>query len=258
MKRGGSKLMKLIDFTSLRATCAECSIAALCLPHGISKPDLDLLNAMVRKSKPIAKGAVLFRAGDALDSLFLVRSGSLKVQLQTESGEEQSVGFFLPGELMGLDALATHKHTCTARALELSSVCILPYDALSEICSHVPALQESFMRLIGQEITAEQELLLSINRRQAVGRVAAFLLALSHRYQRLHYSPREFRLSMSRYELGNYLGLTIETVSRAVSRLQQDNLIAVDRRSIHILNADGLHDICRGEPVAVSMRRSHA
>jgi CRP/FNR family transcriptional regulator len=134
----------------------------------------------------------------------------------------------------------------------------MPYDALSDICSHVPALQESLMRLIGQEITAEQELLLSVNRRQAVGRVAAFLLALSHRYQRLHYSAKEFRLTMSRYELGNYLGLTIETVSRAVSRLQQEELIAVDRRSVRIINPGGLQDICNGEQVAVSLYRSSA
>ncbi|OGT82727.1 MAG: hypothetical protein A3H91_16445 [Gammaproteobacteria bacterium RIFCSPLOWO2_02_FULL_61_13] len=247
--------MKILDFSSLRATCANCSINALCLPHGISKADMEKLDAMVRKSKPIAKGAVLFRAGEPLDSLYLVRSGSLKVQLQTESGDEQIIGFFLPGELMGLDALGTHHHTCTAKALEISSICNLPYDELSDICSHVPALHESLMRLIGMEITAEQELLLSINQRQALGRVAAFLLALSHRFQRLHYSPREFRLTMSRYELGNYLGLTIETVSRAVSRLQQDGLIKVDRRSIRILNPEGLQEICQGEPVAVSLHR---
>ncbi len=250
--------MEIFDISRLRNSCSKCNLAELCLPHGIPRADLEQLEAMVRKSKPIAKGAVLFRAGDPLDSLYVVRCGSMRAHLHTECGDEQIVGFFLPGELLGFDALGTHRHTCTVRALELSSVCILPYGELNEICSHVPALQESLMRLIGQEITAEQELLLSINRRQAIGRVAAFLLALSHRYARLHYSPKEFRLTMSRFEMGNYLGLTIETVSRAVSRLQQEGLIAVDRRSIRILNLDGLQGICRSEPAVVSLRRATA
>ena len=247
--------MEVLDFPGLRNSCGTCSLAALCLPHGVAQADLEKLDAMVRRAKPVAKGGALFRAGEPLKSLYLVRSGSMKVLLQAESGDEQIVGFFLPGELMGLDAMATRQHTCTAKALELSSICILPYDEFSEICSHVPALHESLLRLIGLEMNAEQELLLSINQRQALGRVAAFLLALSHRFQRLHYSPKEFRLTMSRYELGNYLGLTIETVSRAVSRLQQDGLIKVDRRSIRILNPGGLLEICQGEPVAVSLHR---
>ncbi len=250
--------MELFDFSILRAACASCGINTLCLPHGVSGSDLEKLDAMVRKSKSFSRGGALFRSGDALDAFFLVRSGSVKATLQNESGEDQIVGFFLPGELVGLDALGTNHHTCTARALETSNVCILPHDALTEICSHVPALQASLMRLIGMEITAEQELLLNINNRQAVGRVAAFLLALSHRYERLHYSPREFRLSMSRHELGNYLGLTIETVSRAMSRLQQERLISVDRRLIRILDAGGLRRVCAGDADVVAIGRARS
>lgn len=195
----------------------------------------------------LSKGGLLFRAGTPLDSLYLVRSGSLKITMVGDSGDEQILGFFLPGELLGFDALSTQQHTCTANALELSNVCVLPYQQLTKFCQQVPALQRSLMRLIGREISAEQELLLNINRRQALGRVAAFLLSLSHRYRRLGYSSNEFRLSMSRQDLGNYLGLTIETVSRTVSRLQQSGLIAVERRFIRILKLEALNDVCHGE-----------
>jgi CRP/FNR family transcriptional regulator len=222
---------------------------------------MERLDVMVRRSRLLSKGEVLFRTGEQLSSLYMIRSGSLKAGLLTNSGDDQIVGFFLPGELVGFDALGTNVHTCTATALEHSSVCFLPYDALTDLCNEVPALQASMMRLIGMEISTEQELLLNINRRQAIGRVASFLVSMSLRYKRLHYSPGEFRLSMSRYDLGNYLGLTIETVSRAMSRLQQAGLIAVDRRLVRLLDPDRLQRICNGDeddaitPVAATGKR---
>jgi CRP/FNR family transcriptional regulator len=230
----------------------------LCLPFGVSREDVRTLESMVRQSKPVARGATLFNAGDSLEFIYVVRSGSLKVSLEHDSGDQQVIGFFLPGELLGFDALGTNRHTCTAEALELSTLCTLPYRQFMEVCRHIPELHESLLRMVGRELTMEQDLLLNINRHHAEQRVAAFLLSLSHRFQRLGYSPLEFRLTMTRAELGNYLGLTVETVSRSMSQLQERGMISVERRRIHIRDFSTLHGLCHGSESEPPARRSRA
>jgi CRP/FNR family transcriptional regulator len=250
--------MELIDFTKLKVSCQKCSLAELCLPHGLSMTDLEKLDQFVRHPKPLARGDHLFHSGDPLGSLYAVRSGSAKLVMGNHMGEEQILGFYLPGEVVGFDAINTGFHTCSAMALETSSICSLPYTQLSEISRHVPSLQEQVLRLIGREMSIENELLLTINRKSADERIATFLLSLSNRFKRLGYAQNEFRLSMSRQEIGNYLGLTIETVSRCFTRLQKRRLITTQRRSVKLLDVNALHEMSHGAGHAAPQAPSRA
>ncbi|OGT84295.1 MAG: transcriptional regulator [Gammaproteobacteria bacterium RIFCSPLOWO2_02_FULL_61_13] len=250
--------MELIDFTKLKVSCQKCSLAELCLPHGLSKADLEKLDQFVRHPKPLGRGDYLFRSGDALGSLHAVRSGSAKLVMGNSKGEEQILGFYLPGEVVGFDAINTGRHTCSAMALETSSICSLPYSQLAEISRSVPSLQEQVLRLIGREMSIENELLLTINKKSADERIATFLISISHRFRRLGYAQNEFRLSMSRQEIGNYLGLTIETVSRSFTRLQKRRLISTQRRSVKLLDVSELHEMSHGAGGAAPQAASRA
>ncbi len=238
--------MELIDFTKLKVSCQKCSLAELCLPHGLSMTDMEKLDQLVRHPRPLDRGEHLFRSGDVLGSLYAVRSGSAKLVMGNSKGEEQILGFYLPGEVVGFDAINTGFHTCSAMALETSSICTLPYSQLSEISRSLPTLQEQVLRLIGREMSIENELLLTINRKSADERIATFLISLSNRFRRLGYAQNEFRLSMSRQEIGNYLGLTIETVSRSFTRLQKRRLITTQRRAVKLLDVNALHEMSHG------------
>ncbi len=250
--------MELVDFIRLKVSCKKCSLAELCLPHGLSRADLEKLDQVVRHPKPLDRGDHLFRSGDTLSSLYAVRSGSAKLVIGNRKGEEQILGFYLPGEVVGFDAINTGLHTCSAITLETSSICALPYSQLSEISRVVPTLQEQVLRLIGREMSIENELLLTINKKSADERIATFLLSLSNRFNRLGYAAQEFRLSMSRQEIGNYLGLTIETVSRSFTRLQKLRLIATQRRLVKLLDINALHEMSHGVGCAASQTISRS
>ncbi len=239
-----SSNLKKLDLASVKTSCETCSLSELCLPRGLDKESLDILEQVVRHTKPLQRGQRLFSTGDSLGSLYALRSGSMKLCSILDDGDEQIAGFYLPGEILGLDGVGGAQHTCTAIALETSSVCAFPYERLLEICKKVPSLQDQMFRVMGREISQENQLLLTVNRRNAEQRVAAFILSLSGRFKRMGYSPHKFKLSMSRQEIGNYLGLTIETVSRVFSKFQKAGLIAADRRAVHILELDGLQ--CAG------------
>ncbi|MFT7461547.1 MAG: CRP/FNR family transcriptional regulator [Planctomycetota bacterium] len=236
--------MQAIDLHKFKVTCENCNLAELCLPRGLNKDELDELDKVVRQSRPLHKGDHLFRNGDPLSSLYTVRSGSVKLFTHSDNGDEQIVGFYLPGELVGLDGIENNLHSCNAIALETSSLCNFPYTQLTDVCSKVPALQEQMFRLMGREISYENKLLLSLSKKSAEERIATFLRSLSLRFKQLGFSPDEFRLSMSRQDIGNYLGLTIETVSRIFSRLQKNKYILIDKKHIQILDQDGLNKMC--------------
>ncbi len=236
--------MQLIDFSEIKASCANCGLHEICLPRGLAGEDLLALEQLVKKTRAIPKGGLLFQAGEAFSSLFAVRSGSIKLFTVDEAGDEQIIGFYLAGELLGLDGIETHAHKCTAAALETSSVCSFPYTRLTSICREIPSLQEQLFHLIGREISDENRLLLTIAKKSAEQRIATFLLSLSTRFKRLGYSQSEFRLPMSRKDIGNYLGLNIETVSRTFSSLQKSEIIANDRKFVKILDMGELRNLC--------------
>lgn len=226
----------VINFSEFRASCSKCNLYELCVPRGLNKVDIEKLNHVVRNTKNFDKGEYLFREGDVFTSFYAVKSGSIKLFIINEKGDEQIVGFYFPGEILGFDALENERHTCYAVALESASFCSIPYEKLNQICLELPELQKQMFRLMGREFSNENKMLLNINNNSAEQRIVIFLLSLSKRFQKLGYSAKSFNLTMSRNEIGNYLGLQTETVSRLLTKLKKDGLIKTNRREIIINN----------------------
>ena len=203
----------------------------------IFEPGLD---AIVERNPPYHRGDHLFRPGHNSHALFAVRSGALKSYCLTGDGEEQVLGFILPGELTGMDGLASGHYTSASVALETTSVCELPFDQLAALCSQLPGVHDQIMRIVGKEIAADQQMLMLLGKRNAEERLASFLLSLSSRYKRRGLAANEFYLPMSRQDIGNYLGLAIETVSRLFARFQEDHILDVDRKLITICKPETL------------------
>lgn len=249
---------QVIDFSRIKATCSNCNLQELCLPRGLDPNDLDKLEHVVKGSRPIHKGKHIFRSKDPFVSFYAVRSGSIKAYIINEHGEEQITGFYFPGEILGFDAIDQHQHTCSAVAMETTTFCSLPYDKLNEICLQAPELQNQMFRLISRELTNENKLLMTINKRTAEERIATFLISLSTRFKNLGYSAKEYNLPMSRQEIGNYLGLTIETVSRLFTKFQRNGLVTINRKAIRIDDLPTLHAICDGFSSKSSKKNSVA
>jgi len=236
-----------LDIDEIRVSCQNCTLADLCLPHGMDQDSLEKLDEIVERNPPYHRGEHLFRAGHSSHALFAVRSGALKSYCLTGEGEEQVLGFILPGELTGMDGLAGEHYASASIALETTSVCELPFDQLAELCCQLPGVHAQIMRIVGKEITTDQQLLMLLGKRNAEERLASFLLSLSARYKRRGLSANEFYLPMSRQDIGNYLGLAIETVSRLFARFQDEQILTVDRKLITICKHETLSamvDVC--------------
>lgn len=241
-----SDVEQIIDFSRIKATCSNCNLQELCLPRGLNSEGMKKLDHVVKGSRPIHKDKYIFRGDDTFQAFYAVRSGSVKVYILDESGEEQIIGFYFPGEILGFDAVEEHKHSCFAVALETTTVCSIPYDKISEISKEIPELQDQMFRLMSRELSKENKLLLTISKRNAEERIATFLVSLSSRFHKLGYSATEFNLPMSRQDIGNYLGLTIETVSRLFTKFQRNGLLKIDKKSICLVDLPTLHAICNG------------
>ncbi len=246
-----------IDLASLRRSCGPCSLRQLCLPAGIGAADLARLDDVVRRRRPLKRDERVFRHGDALSSIYVARNGAFKTVSLTEGGDERVVGFHLPGELMGLDALADGEHRCEAVALDPAEVCEVPVDDLATIAAQLPGLQRQLMRVIGQSIALDQDHAEMLSRRHADERIALFLHGLGERLRHIGQSPLQFRLMMSREDIASYLGLAIETVSRGFTRLHDDGVIAVSGRLVGVRD---LAELARrahgGEPATEQQRRA--
>jgi CRP/FNR family transcriptional regulator len=208
----------------------------LCLPAAIAGDDLKRLDDIVQSRRPVDRGQTLFLPGTPFHALYVVRSGAFKTFVTNEQGETQILGFHLPGEILGLDAISAERHQCTAEALERTTVCEVPFARLSHIALQVPDLQRQLLRVISREVMRDHEHLVMLGRRQAQERLAIFLKSLSERYRRLKRDPALLTLPMSRYELANYLGLVVETVSRLFTRFQQMGVLEVRRKNVRILD----------------------
>lgn len=230
----------ILSIRELRQSCANCALNQLCLPASIGGEDLLRLDKVVKQHRPLTRGELLYQEGSRHPSLYVVRSGSLKTYVTLPEGDVQILGFHIAGELIGLDGLAGEGHQCTAEALERSSLCELPFDTLSDVAEKIPGLQRQLFRVMSREFGREQQHPVMMGRRQAMSRLAIFLRSLSERRHGVCQDPRELRLSMSRQELANYLGLVIETVSRSFSRMQAMGVLEVDRRTVRVLDVAGL------------------
>jgi CRP/FNR family transcriptional regulator len=200
----------------------------------MSGEDMNALDQIVKRQQPYQPGQHVFRAGDQSRALFAVRSGCLKTYCTTEDGNEQVLGFTLPGELVGLDGMGDDVYASNSIVLETASICELPYDRLEEMCHSLSGLNHQLMRLASKEITSDQEMQLLLGKRTAEEKLAAFFLSLSTRYKPRGLSATNFNLPMSRQDIGNYLGLALETVSRLFAHFQEEGLLKVNRREITI------------------------
>ena len=206
----------------------------------MEEADLEALNRIIERRRPMKRAEHLYRIGDDFQAIYAVRSGSIKTYTVSAEGQEQVTGFHLAGELLGLDAINDGRHPCNAKVLETTAVCEIPFDRLDELCDRIPGLRRQLFKVMSKELSFEQSLLTLLGKKNSQERLAAFLLSLSERFRGRGFSPQEFRLGMSRDDIGNYLGLAMETVSRMFTRFQHDGLLEVDNRNVRILDLERL------------------
>ena len=224
----------------LKAACSKCNLQELCLPFGLSNNELQQLDELVSVRKRLKRHEHLYRSGEPFEAIYAIRAGSFKTSVVQEDGRVQVTGFQMSSEILGLDGISSEAHTCDAEALEDSEVCVIPFAKLEELSREVVTLQHQFHKIMSREIVRDHGVMMLLGSMRAEERLAAFLLNLSQRFTTRGFSHTEFHLRMTREEIGSYLGLKLETVSRAFSRFQDKGLISVQQKHIHILDIDGL------------------
>lgn len=233
----------VVTLGALKAACSTCNLHDLCLPRGLSDADVAELERIVDRTRPHSRGKALFRADEPFRTLYVPRSGAVKTYTLGAQGDEQIIGFHLPGEIIGLDGVVERRHQVTAQALEMSAVCELPFDQLELIAMRVPALAHQLVRLMSREIASKEHQLLVLGDHSPERRLALLLQDLSQRFAHRGFSATEFNLPMSRQDIAAYLRLAAETVSRAFGKLQRDGLIAVDGRLVRITDPAALGEL---------------
>lgn len=227
-------------------TCRDCGIYGLCREVNGPSGDLRLLETIVRNRKMFKRGDLLYRAGDPLRAIHAIRCGSIKTYVLTNDGRVQITGFHVTGELLGLGAIAANHYASEARALESTMVCEVPIQVLEAYSEEIPSIRQQMLKILSQEILDNQELMLLLGKKNAEERLATFLLSLSRRFEKRSYSPTKFNLSMSRSDIGNYLGMAEETVCRIFTRFQDESLLTTERRQVQLYDLDRLKSIARG------------
>ena len=229
-----------------KVACSSCNLRELCLPVGLKRENLERLDDLVASRRNVARGDSLFRAGEVFQSLFAVRTGFFKTCVSSEDGRDQVTGFQMAGELLGLDGISTDHHTCDAVALEDSQVCIIPFDQLEGLSREFSELQHQFHKIMSREIVRDHGVMLLLGSMRAEERLAAFLLNLTQRLQARGFSASSLILRMTREEIGSYLGLKLETVSRTFSKFQDDGILDVKQRHIRVLDPAKLQGLVSG------------
>ncbi len=220
--------------STVKSKCTTCSLRELCLPVGLDEDETELLGDLINHKYRIRRGEHLFHAGLAFKSLYAVRNGFFKSCVLDSDGRQQVTGFYMTGELLGLDAISSEEHTCDTVALEDSEVCEVPFTKLEEISRSIPLLMHHFHKIMSREIVQDHTIMMLMGGRKAEQRLAAFLLNLSERFAKRGYSSTNFILRMTREEIGSYLGLKLETVSRSLSRLQEEGIITINNKHVRL------------------------
>lgn len=237
---GPVPLNQEMTLTVIKTACSNCNLRELCLPFGLTLDELERLDDLISTRRRIKRGDHLYRAGETFDSIYAIRSGFFKTDVLLEDGRDQVTGFQMAGELLGLDGISTEHHTCNAIALEDSEICAIPFNRLESLSREIHNLQHHFHKVMSREIVRDHGVMMLLGTMRAEERLAAFLLNLSQRFTARGFSHAEFYLRMTREEIGSYLGLKLETVSRAFSKFQEEGYIAVQQKHIRILNVNGL------------------
>ena len=248
---------KVVSLDGIKVACGNCSLSSLCLPFGLQPDDVERLEAIVKRNRPLQRGQMLYGPGDKFRSLYVVKTGAVKTYTQTSAGDEHVIGFHLPGEILGLDAIQNDQHGCFAKALETTAICEMPFGRLEELSVNIPSLQHQMLRLLSREVGAEAQMISLLNNSTAEERLASFLLSLSDRFKRRGFSACDFFLAMSRQDIGSYLGLALETVSRLFTRFQDQGILEVDRKHVKIKDIERLKEILKHQaPSSSSAGRS--
>ncbi|CAI8818186.1 helix-turn-helix domain-containing protein [Pseudomonas sp. IT-P294] len=229
-----------------KAACSNCSVLNLCLPPGLSGPEIEQLDTLIVQRVKVKKGAALYRAGDPFRSLYAVRIGSFKTCVLSQEGREHVTGFKMPGEMLGLDAISTERHICDAYALEDSEVCPVHFANLEKLARELPSLQHNLNKILSREIVRDHDVLMMLGSMSSDERLAAFLLNLSQRLNLRGYSSRNFVLKMRREEIGSYLGLRLETICRGIAHLRDQRLVEISGRDVKILDLERLKQLSAG------------
>lgn len=222
--------------------CNNCSLDNICLPRGLSQAEIDNISQVIKARKTLQRGDFIYREGDHFKGILAIKSGSAKLVANDSHGNEHILNILLPGELLGFDGLSTEKHGCAAIALETMTFCILPADSMEQLFQKLPRLTRELFRHSGEKMLEDKNQLV-LSKRPAEERLAYFLISLSERLKRRGFSSSEFKLSLTRQEIGNHLGLALETVSRLLKKFQDDGLIAVQNRFIQILDIHALKNL---------------
>ncbi len=228
---------------SIKVACSNCNLRELCMPLGLTSEELDRIEDVVASRRKIKRGSLLFRNGEKFTSLYAIRTGFFKTCVASEDGRDQVTGFQMAGEVMGLDGIVNDHHTCDAIALEDAEVCIMPFDRIEELSREINGLQRHVHKIMSREIVRENGVMLLLGSMRAEERLAAFLLNLVQRLHARGFSQSELVLRMTREEIGSYLGLKLETVSRTFSKFVEDGIVEVKQRHVRIVNTDALKDI---------------
>jgi len=236
----------VVNLASIHSACEQCGIYQLCLPAGLKTGDLDALDRLIKRRRPLERGQHLFHSGDEFHSIFALRSGSLKSYVMTEDGEEHVIGVKMPGDLLGLSDINSPHYTRSSVALETCSVCEIPYQRFEHLSREVPELHRQILNLMSREIHNEQDRVTMCKSLSAEARLAGLLLTLSLRFEQRGYSASEFNLSMSRGDIANMLGLAVETISRLFTQFQDQGLLQVERKHVKLLDIPGLERVLRG------------
>lgn len=226
-----------------KVACSACSLRELCMPAGLNDEELAKIDQLITVRRKVKRKTALFRSGEKFHALYAIRTGFFKTCVTAADGREQVTGFQMAGEIVGLDGIVNDQHSCDAVALEDAEVCLLPFERIGELSREVGALQRQLHRVMSREIVREHGVMLLLGTMRAEERLAAFLLNLLQRLQARGFSPSELVLRMTRQEIGSYLGLKLETVSRTFSRFAEQGLLDVQHRNVRILDAEGLRAV---------------
>ena len=226
--------------TEIVTSCSNCKLSSLCLPQGLVTSELEGLKTIVKQLPSVNFKKTIYKQGDEFKYLYILRSGGVKVYTTNPDGAEQVMSFTLPGELLGIDAIASGQHRTTASALDTVALCRLEFAKFEELCMEIPKLSKHILRVIGQELVTEHDLRSALVHKSAEERIAVFIMSMSTRFSLLGYSRTEFNLPMARSDIADYLGLTSETVSRKFAKIREDGIIDVERKKIRIKDMDTL------------------
>lgn len=232
-----------ITAADIKSACSQCNLLELCLPFGMTETEINRLDELVGARRKIKRQQHLYRAGDPFEAIYAIRIGWFKTHVVLEDGREQVTGFQMTGEMIGLDGISTETHSCNAIALEDSEVCVIAYNRLEELSREIEGLQHQFHKVMSREIVRDHGVMMLLGSMRAEERLAAFLLNLSQRFTARGFSAAEFHLRMTRDEIGSYLGLKLETVSRAFSKFQEEGLISVQQKHVRITDIEGLRKL---------------